>query len=61
MKSQEQASFYLTIGKSCAKTFYEVGGFSFELNKHNKVLDYLQRAMTIEEQMLFGFITDKNF
>ena len=49
------------IDESFATTLYNIGYCLLDMNKHDEALEYLQRAMKIQEQVLLDLNTDKNF
>ena len=61
MKIKEQVSLDLNTNKSFAITLHEIGRCLLNMNKHDKALEYLQRAMKIKEQVSLNLNTHKSF
>ena len=53
-------SLDLTTNKSFALTLHEIGRCLLNMNKHDEALEYLQRAMKIQEQVSLDLTTDES-
>ena len=60
MKIKEQVSLDLNTDKSFASTLHEIVYCLLNMNKHDKTLEYLQRAMKIKEQVSLDLDTNKS-